>query len=361
VSAIFRLDMLPAREGDCLVLSYGDETRVRRIMVDTGRKATYRSVKARLAAIPAAEREFELLIISHVDRDHIEGSLDMLSDPALAVSFRDVWFNGYRHLGDIEPFGPVQGEDLTRLLDAPGAKWNDRFGGKSAEVGRVAEPITLDGGLALRVLSPGRDELAALVPEWDAACRKAGLVQGRKGWHDRVPPGLEPMGPVDPAAIDVAALAALPFVPDQSKTNATSIAVLAEFADLRVLLAADGIADRLVGSLEQLAKATPGGRVPIAAFKLPHHGSMFNFSPRFLELVDCRRFLVSSNGSYFHHPQPETIARILDVVPQPELIFNYRSDESLLWNAGVLKDRHHYTATYPAEADNGTMSVDLLA
>jgi hypothetical protein len=45
---------------------------------------------------------------------------------------------------------------------------------------------------------------------------------------------------------------------------------------------------------------------------------------------------------------------------QPEFIFNYRSDESLLWNAGVLKDRQHYTATYPAEADNGTMSVDLL-
>lgn len=70
---VFRLDMLPAREGDCLILTYGDTASPRRVMIDTGRKGTYRDIKKSLAAIPPALREFELLIVSHVDRDHIEG------------------------------------------------------------------------------------------------------------------------------------------------------------------------------------------------------------------------------------------------------------------------------------------------
>lgn len=353
---VFQLDMLPGREGDCLVLSYGDETKVRRIMVDTGRVSTWRSIRKRLGELPAAERTFELLIVSHIDRDHIAGVLAMLKDPKLSLSFRDVWFNGYKHLFDdgLEPFGAAQGEELSGLLGKPGSAWNGRFKGRSVELRHAPKPILLDGGLSLRLLSPDRAALAALIPDWETECGKAGIVPGAKGRPEGPPAGLEQFG----GPIDVEELARISFTPDGSKPNATSIAVLAEFADRAVILGADGGADRIRDSIMPLAAAA-GGRLPLAAFKLPHHGSKYNLSPELLALVDCRRFLFSSNGSYFHHPDKETVARILATVPGSELVFNYGSAETQVWNDQVLMDEWDYRPTYPA--DDGTISVNLLA
>lgn len=354
---VFRLDMLPGREGDCLVLTYGDEARVRRIMVDTGRVGTWRSIRKRLGDLPPAEREFELLVVSHVDRDHIAGVLAMLADPALPLAFKDVWFNGYQHLNDggIEEFGPAQGEQLSEILGAPGARWNERVGGKSVELKHLPDPVELDGGLRLRLLSPDRDAMKALIPEWEKECKKAGIVAGARSKPDGPPPGYEQFG----GPVDVEALANVPFTADASKPNATSIAVLAEFADRTVLLSADGGARRLEQSIKPLAEAA-GGRLGLAAFKLPHHGSRYNLSPELLALVDCRRFLISSNGSYFDHPDPETIARILKGGRGAELVFNYRSEETLIWLDDELMRKWRYTPFYPSEAENGTMSVDLL-
>jgi len=357
MSAVFRVELLPAREGDCIILTYGDDARPRRIMIDAGRKATWRAVRARLAALPREERTFELLIVSHVDRDHIEGVVEMLSDAELALSFRDIWFNGYHHLqgGDLETFGPVQGERLTELLRRPGVRWNARFRGRSVEVGRVRRPITLAGGLRLTLLSPRREDLAALIPEWDAECRKAGLVKDVKGWREPPPVDFERMG-----ALDVDALAATPFTADPSAANATSIAVLAELDGRRVLLAADGSAKQLAAALRPLAAGFPGGRLPLEALKLPHHGSRNNLSAELLSVVSCSRFLVSSNGSYFDHPHPETLARILTRGQGVELVFNYRSPEALAWDDDALKRRWSYRATYPAKANQGTIGVNLL-
>ncbi len=355
---VFHLEMLPGREGDCLILTYGDETMVRRVMIDAGRVGTYRSIRKRLASLPAGEREFELLIMSHIDRDHIAGVLSMLADPARPITFKDVWFNGFHHLHEdgLEPFGAAQAETLSELLRRPGAKWNDRLEGRSVELHHAPEPIAIEGGLTLRLLSPDRDSLAALIPDWEAECRKAGLVPGARARADGPPPGLEQLG----GPIDVDELAKVAFSPDGSKPNATSIAVLAEFAGKRVLLAADGGSKRLEDSIGPLAEAE-GGRLALAAFKLPHHGSRYNLAPSLLDLVDCRTFLISSNGSYFNHPDPETIARILKSVRNAELVFNYRSDEALVWQDDDLIAKWRYRPIYPSEKENGSIAVNLLA
>src|SRR4051812_5937024 len=76
---MFEIKMLPAREGDCLWLRYGDAKKPRQILFDAGRAATAVELKARFRALKRAERRFELLVISHVDRDHIEGALSLLT------------------------------------------------------------------------------------------------------------------------------------------------------------------------------------------------------------------------------------------------------------------------------------------
>jgi hypothetical protein len=53
----------------------------------------------------------------------------------------------------------------------------------------------MPGGLTLRLLSPHRDELKALIADWDKECRMAGLVKDVNGWREKFPLCLEHMGP----------------------------------------------------------------------------------------------------------------------------------------------------------------------
>jgi phosphoribosyl 1,2-cyclic phosphodiesterase len=110
--------MLPARERDCLWIRYGDARKPNQILIDGGRLATSQAIRACFAALPVAQRTFELLIITHVDRDHIEGVLGLLEDTKFAVKFKDIWFNGYDHLKNtkLETFHAYQQSAHMALL-----------------------------------------------------------------------------------------------------------------------------------------------------------------------------------------------------------------------------------------------------
>ena len=67
------LEVLPAGHGDCLWIEYGDPASPWRILIDGGAQGTYkRALQSRLAR---AKGELELLVITHVDGDHIAGVL----------------------------------------------------------------------------------------------------------------------------------------------------------------------------------------------------------------------------------------------------------------------------------------------
>src|SRR5262249_4885334 len=167
--SVFRIDMLPAREGDCLWIEYGDRARPRRMLIDGGRQSAYATLKQRFAALPADQREFELLMLSHVDADHIEGLLKIVADPDLRVRFKDVWFNGRCHLDRLQDFGAVQGEIFTQGIAAKGWNWNAAFDGASVVIpDNGALPVKdLADGMRLTVLSPTWEKLEKLRPTWD--------------------------------------------------------------------------------------------------------------------------------------------------------------------------------------------------
>jgi hypothetical protein len=187
---MLEIEMLPAREGDCLWIRYGPAAHPRQILIDGGRSATAKELKTRFAALPAGQREFELLIVTHVDRDHIEGVLALLQDATLPVTFRDVWFNGYDHLKDVEleTFGAVQGEKLTETLIARKLPWNAAFQKKAVCVTPQELPrVDLAGGMTLTLLSPDREKLTALIPVWERECKKAGLIPGADAQPSETP------------------------------------------------------------------------------------------------------------------------------------------------------------------------------
>ncbi len=90
------LDVLPAAHGDALVITYGPAGGEHRILVDGGPAPTYaKGLRTHLAGLDAAARHFELAIVTHIDADHIDGSLILFQDHDLGLSIDDVWFNGW--------------------------------------------------------------------------------------------------------------------------------------------------------------------------------------------------------------------------------------------------------------------------
>ena len=73
--ATFRLKMLPAADGDCLLLSWGAGGPLHHLVVDGGRQGAYAHLKQELEAIARAGEKLALYVLTHVDADHIEGAL----------------------------------------------------------------------------------------------------------------------------------------------------------------------------------------------------------------------------------------------------------------------------------------------
>ncbi|MFE2856591.1 MBL fold metallo-hydrolase [Streptomyces lavendulae] len=346
---MIRLRMLPAEDGDCLLLEYGNADFTRRVLVDGGRHDTYERIKPLLAEL---DRTIDVLVVTHVDQDHILGVLALLDDAQEPVELGDVWFNGFDHLHDRDVFGAVEGEVLTTTLMTRQLPWNKAFQGRSIEVGHP--PTWFDDGSTMEVLAPDRGLLEALIPVWETKCAEAGLIPGVDPQERRPVPGIEHFG-----AVDVPALAAAPFVRDGSATNRTSIGLLFSFEGTRIVLTGDADDRRLAASLRPRAEAE-GGRLRIDALKVAHHGSAHNLSNELLGLLDCGRYLISTNGRIHGHPDDIAVARILQHGGETkDLVFNYR-ERAANWDLAALQEQFGYRVVEPAAPDeDGFVTVEF--
>jgi glyoxylase-like metal-dependent hydrolase (beta-lactamase superfamily II) len=366
---MLRIEMLPAARGDCLWLDYGPPEAPRTVVVDGGVQATAGALRAKLAA--SGRRRLELLVVTHIDLDHIAGVLELLRDPPPGLEIADVWFNDYRHLpDDAGVLGARQGESLAAWIEQRGLPWNAAFGGGPVAVAPEAEEPprrTLAGGLRLTVLGPTRERLRRLRGAWAQEVRALGLEPGRAG---RRLEGLgHPDEAVDPGVLgaerlDLDELLAEPFAADASVANGSSIALLAEYETpaetKRVVLAGDAFAGDLEAGVRRLIPAGAEA-LEVGALKLSHHGGRKNTSAALLEVLACPRFLVSTDGSYYDHPHAPAIARVLRHgrrAGEPLLCFNYRSEESERWDDRGLRRRERYRTVYPG-GDGPGLAVEL--
>lgn len=98
----------------------------------------------------------------------------------------------------------------------------------------------------------------------------------------------------------------------------------------------------------------------VSAVKVAHHDSAGNISDELLSLIDTPRFLISTNGAIFDHPDEEAVRRIIarSVYQPPTLYFNYLSDTIKQWQDSNLQKRLNYRAEFNM-ADNEPYSVEL--
>jgi len=354
---MFTLEMLPAGRGDCLWIEYGNAAAPQRILIDGGVPGTAARLHERIEEMPENERHFELLVVTHIDLDHIGGILSLITNPPAGLSFGDIWFNAWKHLPDNDDglLGAKQGELLSHYIEKHEYPWNKAFGGQAVALQAPRElwTGTLDGGMKLTLLSPTLDRLAALKPVWEKEIEAAGLTPGEAGRSlAEEDEGLLGGGV---GTLNIDELAKSFFERDKSPANGSSIAVLAEYGGKRCLLTGDAFPADLAISLGEVAARENEVFVAVDAIKLSHHGGRKNTSIDLLKKLACSRYLFSTDGSYYEHPHAETVARVVvhgKQIGKPHLFFNYFSDHNAAWrdvNVFGKRFESHYPPEFFAE------------
>ncbi len=350
---MINIELIQAAQGGCIWIEYGkDQDSLHRILIDGGTSDTYNRLKKRIKKLSPSERHFDLLVITHIDADHIAGILKLIEKNALGITFSDIWFNGYKHLGKSRMRGVKQGELLSDYLGQPHIPWNQAFKGKSVSVDKRKKfkPIALPGGMKFTILSPTKKTLADLKPRWFKEAKKAGLLaDSRLAYVKDLDTRPRKSKLLSRAMLpDVDTLSKVPFEADTSLTNGSSIAFLAEYDNKKMLFTGDAYATVLLDSIQRYL---PGcAPLYLDLFKIPHHGSDGNITKKLLERIRCSTYLISTNGAYHKHPDKSAIAKLIKYGGhKPDLYFNYQSKYNTIWNDAALQEKYQYAAYYPTD------------
>lgn len=368
---MLELTALPARQGDALWIRWGDAERPHQLIIDMGTEATGKKIRKRLEELPEEQRHFELLVVTHVDSDHIGGVLTCVSDAEdlPGLKFDDVWFNGFEHLSGqviepqpgVEHLGAAQGERLTKWLRKQ--SWNRAFGHGPVwrREGEDLQSVVLADGLELIVLGPTPERLEDFIGKWAAEVHEA-IDTGKLDEED-VSPGLEQLGrvqkkPVLVEADDLKYLAEEIESYDDSKANGSSISLLLKYKGISILLTGDAYAEDVRDGIRRVSGNEP---LPIDLFKVSHHGSRQNLDKALIDAVECNYWLISTDGTTHKHPDPDAIARIISwsTVREPRLGFNVPCEFNRWWDNAEWIERHAYSVEFGTEEDGITIEFPL--
>lgn len=297
--------VLPAYHGDSIIVKTIDsEGNPFHMIIDGGTAKTYDdTLKRELKKIVF----IDLIVLTHIDSDHIAGLIKFLKDPFFKSSqIGKYWFNSknIKFLRNSENISLSQAKTFEELLIDKG-----EVKGKWSEDIFIGVKPTLPPGIDIEILSPTADILLELFKKWPDLSDEYNKRLTNQTIGNRFVPSQLVKG-------NLPDLAAKDDRPEKSVSedlfNSSSIAFVLQTIDFDVLFLGDAHPEIIKQAMINKGYSTLN-RLKVDLVKISHHGSKNNTVNDVLDLIDCDRFIISTNGgnSTHAHPDRETIARII--------------------------------------------------
>jgi beta-lactamase superfamily II metal-dependent hydrolase len=321
---MIKLHVLQAEYGDSLILESRVGKNSTTVLIDGG---PYQMFEKHLKPTPqklSINGKLDLVVLSHIDNDHIIGLLDLLEEikdqrekgTKELVMISKLWHNSFNDLLQINQDpntflkrslltlnfkskeeqkkmensltsvimkGFQQATDLTSLAKSLKIPINPEFD-KLIQVGTIPKFIKFKD-ITFRILGPTKKNLEKLREEWKGWLNKRKLNQN----------------------IQIELFQIL----DNSIPNLSSIMLLAEANNKKILFTGDGSGDDIIETLTSNAKLDKQGKFHVDILKVPHHGSDRNVSREFFNTVHADYYVISANGRD-DNPSIDTLKWIIE-------------------------------------------------
>lgn len=370
---------LPARAGDCFVLEFDNKNC---ILIDCGYSVTYREeLKPLLQKLAKKGCRISLMIITHVDEDHILGAISFLEENGDAahptiIQVDEVWHNGiFNTIMNLELFRrretekvpeeivtkckticgklkkQMQGESATisapqsRMFEKICAKYHYRVNSGFDKKCVVKNRSCRFGDCEIQILSPGMTELEKLQKKLDWELIRTfgkdylwkrteefeelfGLIAFYRGMDE---PGTFTMQQIAAGTGDIQEWIGTSNLTKMNEINCASIVVVIRYQGLKLLFMGDSESELWREQMEP----------QYDLIKVSHHGST-KPNLAWMKGTSAKKLLISTNGNH-RHPEDEFLARAM-MGEFEELYFNYDIQRKPVILA--MQEKYHFKAEF---------------
>jgi beta-lactamase superfamily II metal-dependent hydrolase len=361
-----KLKVFQSEKGDCFLLTTNDG---KNILCDGGMRTSYTEhVAPTMGEMRSGGEKLNLIYVSHIDRDHVYGILQLLEDlvawriyeyqqetglkPKKPTCTRPpevdaIWHNAFNELageksGDVEDMlattasvleSSASAEGLEKAIayrelatsvgdaielsrriraDQLGIPLNEAFGGNLALARSSSKPVKV-GALEMTLLGPTAEDLEALRAEWNGwlAENQRELSRIRAKMEADADRLTAEIGEVP--ALKEAIIAQGDELVRSAVTlpNLASLMFLAREGEKTILLTGDGISTDIVNDLERTKLMKPRAGLHVDVLKIQHHGSEKNLDETFAERVTADHYVFCGNGEH-HNPDLSVVQLLLN-------------------------------------------------
>lgn len=285
-----QINLLEAQNGECIWLRYGEE-RHTNIIIDSGPASFERGFRDLLKKIGELGEEVDLMILTHIDDDHIKGLAKNIMKPICKI-IKEVWLNGDSVIDGVNQTHSVN--NIGSLVEAI----RENNYNLTAPILR-GKKIEINGAV-ITVINPVQssieyvaDKIACIIPH-----------TGTPSYSQSIDELLQEDK----------------FIKDGSDTNKASIAVVFSYKNKNIAFLGDAHAEDIIEGKELYFE-----NVKMDYVKLAHHGSKYNTSDELIRCLASDKYMVCKRK----YIDKETVARIANINNNAVIYGNYKWWESV--------------------------------
>lgn len=365
-----KIKCYPASNGESFLIKLQGENTTN-ILIDSGYKSTAKHIIKDLEDIKNSNENLDLVILTHIDNDHINGARDILEYIINNnINVGEIWYNDYLKIVDMiesndfpknlnkeeiqfsekldqlssieypeennyakkESVGVYTATCLIEYLmyEKLFCKWNKSFNYKCAYKNENKPRVNINNDVSIYMLGPNKTTLELLLKEWQDYIEKH-INKYVNDKNIKIAKAFEKYMLVFKESVDAAEKCKCSNLDideminyntfDKDEINRSSIAIVIEFKDKKLLFLGDSSP---IDIEQEIVNYTLENGKKFELFKVSHHGSRKNLSKKMIENIECENYLISTNGNNHNHPDIESIMKILELSDENKCIYlNY--------------------------------------